>query len=67
MKGGKLMNKPYTVIFNRKGIACVTINKRVADDESSIIQRFKDDGFTVRDVTEVEFKEINKNGNFNPF
>lgn len=61
------MNKPYTIIFNPKGIACVAIDNRIADDESLMIQRFKDDGFTVKDVTEVEFKEINKNGIFNPF
>lgn len=61
------MNKPYTIFFNPKGIACVTIDNRIAHDESHMIKRFKDDGFLVRDVTEAEFNEINKNGNFNPF
>lgn len=58
------MNKPYTIIFNQEGIAIVTIDNRVADDESLMIQRFKDDGYTVRDVTEAEYKEITKNRNF---
>lgn len=61
------MNKPYTIIFNQEGIAIVTIDNRIADDESLMIQRFKDDGYTVRDVTEAEYKEITKNRNFCPF
>lgn len=61
------MNKPYTIIFNPEGKATVTIDKRIADDESRMIQRFKDDGYTVRDVTEDEYKEITKNRNFCPF
>jgi len=59
-----IVNKPYTIIFNQEGIAIVTIDNRVADDESLMIQRFKDDGYTVRDVTEAEYKEITKNRNF---
>lgn len=61
------MNKPYTIIFNLKGKAAVVIDKNVADDESKMIQRFIDDGYTVKDLSEDEYKEIAKMGNFNPF
>ncbi|MEQ6355188.1 hypothetical protein ABNX05_11215 [Lysinibacillus sp. M3] len=61
------MNKPYTIIFNSKGKAVVTINNNVADNESKMIQRFVEDGYTVKDVSEDEYKEIAKMGNFNPF
>ncbi|UYB48782.1 hypothetical protein OCI51_07425 [Lysinibacillus capsici] len=61
------MNKPYTIIFNLKGKAAVVIDKNVADDESKMIQRFIDDGYTIQDVSEEEYKSILKNGNFSPF
>lgn len=61
------MNKPYTVIFNSKGKAVVTIDNNVADNESKMIQRFIDDGYTIQNVSEEEYKSILKNGNFSPF
>lgn len=61
------MNKPYTIIFNTKGKAVVTIDNNVADDESKMIKRFMDDGYTVQDVSEEEYKSILERGNFNPF
>ncbi|GEM_PF-1899404 len=61
------MNKPYTIIFNSKGKAVVTIDNNVADNESKMIQRFIDDGYTIQDVSEEEYKSIQKNGNFSPF
>jgi len=61
------MDRPYTVIFNKQGKPVVTINNMVADDESKMIQRFVDNGYIVRDVTEDEYKTIHENGNFNPF
>lgn len=60
------MNKPYTIIFNSKGKAVVTIDNNVADNESKMIQRFIDDGYTIQDVSEEEYKSILKNGNFSP-
>ena len=32
-----------------------------------MIQRFRDDGYTIQDVSEEEYKSILKNGNFSPF
>lgn len=61
------MNKPYTIIFNLKGKAAVVIDNTVAGDESKMIQRFIDDGYTIKDVREEEYKLILENGNFNPF
>ncbi len=61
------MNKPYTIIFNSNGKAAVVIDKNVADNESKMIQRFIDDGYTIQDVSEEEYKSILKNGNFSPF
>lgn len=61
------MTKPYTVIFNSKGKAVVTIDNNVANNESKMIQRFMNDGYTVQDVNDEEYKEITKMGNFNPF
>ncbi|WP_342532702.1 hypothetical protein MHB40_14700 [Lysinibacillus sp. FSL K6-0057] len=61
------MNKCYTVIYNSEGRAVVTIDNNVAGDESKMIQRFIDDGYIVKEVTEDEYKLIHKNGNFNPF
>ncbi|KOS61497.1 hypothetical protein [Lysinibacillus sp. FJAT-14222] len=61
------MNKPYTIIFNPKGIAVITIDNRIADDESRMIQRFKDVGYIVTNVTEETYKEITNNRNFCPF
>lgn len=62
-----MINKPYTIIFNTKGKAVVTIDNNVAGDESKMIKRFMDDGYRVRDVSEEEYKSILERGNFNPF
>lgn len=61
------MNNPYTIIFNPEGKAAVIIDNRVADNESKMIQRYLDDGYTVRDVSEDEYAVIHKKSNFNPF
>lgn len=61
------MCRPYTIIFNSKGKVVVTIDNNVADNESKMIQRFIDDGYTIQDVSEDEYKVIHENGSFNPF
>ncbi|MBG9689448.1 hypothetical protein ABD91_00710 [Lysinibacillus sphaericus] len=61
------MTNPYTIIFNAEGKAAVIIDNRVASNESKMIQRFIDDGYTVKDVSEDEYTVIHKKGNFNPF
>jgi len=61
------MDKPFTIILNNQGKAIVTMDNRVADDESVMIQRFIDDGYIVKNVSVDEYDEIHMNGNFNSF
>ena len=61
------MCKPYTIIFNSKGRAVVTIDNNIADNESKMIQRFIDNGYTAQGVSEEEYISIIESGNFNPF
>jgi hypothetical protein len=61
--------KPYFVILNPKGLHSVTIDRKIINDfESSLmIENFKKDGFTIKEVTESEYQKIKSEGDFHLF
>lgn len=61
------MDKPYTILFNKNGKASVVIDNRVATETDEMIERFINSGFTRKEVTENEYKEITEQGNFVQF
>lgn len=57
---------PYYVIYNPKGLAAVTIDRRIVGDEyaNAMVERFKKSNHPHKAVTEKEYQKIRAEGNF---
>lgn len=57
---------PYYVIYNPKGLAAVTIDRRIVGDEyaNAMVERFKKSNHPHKAVTEKEYQQIRAQGNF---